>query len=521
MNAPGQRTWWPVLALVVCVACTPETEVPAGPGPTDVSPADPGMLSWEELAEPPGDAPEPLDISEPPDASEPPDVPSTPDTPDTPATPDEGPGMDADSAPDVAPPAPEGPARYPSGQIHSPVTPWLAQRWAGIRAQAPDADPAVFMKVGDSITASSQSLFCFASDNVDLADQADLADTLAWFLAGDASGTTSFDRESVSVKGGKTAAWAMGGAPSPVDQELAAITPSTALVMFGTNDSGWFGDDTAKTLRWYAEEMFALIDHLIASGVVPTLSTIPPRTNNIAIGQTVPQFNAVIRGLAQGRQVPLVDYHEAVLPLPDFGLSGDGVHPNVLAWGQGCVLTSEGLTHGYNVRNAVNLRALDRVRRTLDGSFGPWDEASPPLAGEGAPDDPWLCDAIPFTHLSDTASSPYSLLDEYTGCEASADESGPERYYRLELEKPRALRIAVVDHGDTDVDIHLLSASGTATGCLRRAHTLIAGTLAAGEYVLVADSWVSADGTVNAGEYLLTVTDCVAGDPRCAEPIGP
>ena len=60
---------------------------------------------------------------------------------------------------------------------------------------------------------------------------------------------TPFDRVSAAAQSGRTAAWVLAGDPSPVASELDAIQPSIALVMFGTNDIGWY-DDFGATLRW-------------------------------------------------------------------------------------------------------------------------------------------------------------------------------------------------------------------------------------------------------------------------------
>ncbi len=71
------------------------------------------------------------------------------------------------------------------------------------------------MKVGDSISYSTNYLYCFAGDNVQLGDQSSLADSLAFYLAGDAAGKTPFGRKSQAVLGGKTASWAMKGRAKP------------------------------------------------------------------------------------------------------------------------------------------------------------------------------------------------------------------------------------------------------------------------------------------------------------------
>ena len=70
-----------------------------------------------------------------------------------------------------------------------------------------------------------------------------------------------------------------------------------------------------------------------------------------------------VRAIAQGRGVPLVDLHHALTPLPNRGISQDGIHPSVAPSGA-CRLTSTGLQYGYNVRNLLTLDTgfpLDRM----------------------------------------------------------------------------------------------------------------------------------------------------------------
>jgi hypothetical protein len=368
------------------------------------------------------------------------------------------------------------------------------------------------MKVGDSITYSDAYLHCFAEPAVDLGDVADLQPTLDHFLAGDADGATPFDRWSHAVLGGKTASWALDGDPSPLAQEIEAIAPGLAVVMFGTNDASYWEDDTARMLRWYGEEMLALTDALVEAEVIPMLMTIPPRDSS-TFGPRTGVVNGVVRGIAQGFQVPLIDYHRLMIEAPDWGLSSDGVHPN--ASGDGCDFTASGLDHGYNLRNLVTLEALDRTRRALQGDPDVVDEVQPRADGDGSPDDPARIERLPFTRMSDTAASPHRRYDSYPGCDDGQDESGPDEHFALRLDRDTALRLVVIDRPGVDVDLHLLAGDGD---CLARDDTLIEGTLAAGDYRVVLDTYV-ADGVEQSGAYVVVAVACDAGDPACADPI--
>ena len=418
-----------------------------------------------------------------------------------------GQGGQAGAVPELAP------ALYPSDRTHSPITPYVVDRLTEILARNPTSARDLFMKAGDSITASNAFLYCFAGASVDLDTHADLQATLDVYRGATVLGTTSFDRDSDVVQSGRTAFWAMSGQPSPLTQEMDAVEPAVGVVMFGTNDIGWFGADHLATLDWYHGYMFDLVDAMLARGIIPILSTIPPRDDDSTLDAWVPTFNAAIRGFAQGRQIPLVDFHRELLPLPNHGLSGDGVHPNASGSGA-CVLTADGLGYGYDVRNLITLEALDRVRRAALSDAGALDADAPTLAGQGTTTSPFLIVGQPFVDVRDTRSAPSRVLDVYDGCSSTADESGPEVVYRLEVTSPVRIRAIVLDRGDVDIDVHLLDASATTAGCLARDDALLEADLTPGTYHIVLDTYVSA-GTEKSGEYLFVLMTCPPGDPAC------
>ena len=61
-------------------------------------------------------------------------------------------------------------------------------------------------------------------------------------------------------------------------------------------------------------------------------------------------------------------------------------------------------------------------------------------------DDPYLIEALPFTHQANTEAAA-RLIDSYTGCGATQDESGGELYYKLSLAEAANLRFLVLDRG--------------------------------------------------------------------------
>jgi lysophospholipase L1-like esterase len=392
---------------------------------------------------------------------------------------------------------PPEPTRYTSDARHSPLSPYVAAELARIRSNDPTLREDVLAKVGDSITVSTGFLHCFAGSRVNLDGRDALADTVAHFGTGDAAGTSPYTRTSLAAGVGWSA-WSVleGTTPPRVVQELDAIRPAFAVVMFGTNDIG------ANTPTRYADNLLDLVDTLTARGVVPIVSTFPPRDDNATADARVPLYKAIVRAVAEARQVPYVDFHGALLPLPGHGLGSDGVHPNTASSGA-CDLRAAGLAYGYNGRNLVTLEALDRTRRVVAGEAPP-DDPGPRRMGAGTTESPFIVDALPFTDVRNTAFATERTRTTYTGCSATANEGGPEYVYTLSLGAPRRVDVWLFDRGTVDVDVHVLDATGTPAGCLARNDTHVSVDLGAGTWTIVLDTYVSG-GVERAGEYLLVV----------------
>ncbi len=409
---------------------------------------------------------------------------------------------------------PDGPQVYPAGRVHSPVSAHVAQWWRDIAAAGPDQADDVFMKVGASSTVSTSTLYCFADDAaVDLGAHAELETTRQWFLGGNADGTTPFDRDTLAAEVGRTAGWAIDGDPSPLTQELQALSPGLALVHYGTNDMG-LGATYDAALSAFYENMSTLCDALQDAGVVPVLFGITRRGDDANAQRWVATYNATIRGLAQQRQIPFVDLFEAIDGLEGSGLSGDGLHLSASPDGA-CRLDEGGLAYGYNVRNLVALQALDRAVSVLVDAAPGLEDPLPPREGSGTFDDPIVVDGLPFADARDTNVDGVPVIGQYPGC-SDSDQSGPEVWYRLSLSRPQALRVVILDREGVDLDVHLLAeGADPATDCLARADRLIEANLPAGDHWLVVDTWGGA-GVPLAGPYLLVVTACDPGDPDCS-----
>lgn len=290
---------------------------------------------------------------------------------------------------------------------------------------------------------------------------------------------------------GWSASAPLAGSPSALATELAAIEPAFATVLFGTNDI------ERNNIDGYAGDMTALVDALLDAGVIPILSTMPPRDDSTTADAQVPRYGLVVRAIAEARQVPFLDLEPRLRALADHGIGPDGVHLERDARGA-CVLDATGLGHGDNLRNLLTLEALDRLRRAVvDGGAAP-DADNPPRPGSGTAADPFLVDALPFTDVRDTSTSPSDAVDTWAACGAQ-DESGPEHFYRLELAGAARVHALVLDRGSVDVDVHHVDELGT---CTARNDREIVVDLAAGSHTFVFDTFA---GAAQAGEHVVIV----------------
>jgi hypothetical protein len=412
---------------------------------------------------------------------------------------------DASGPPDAAvpPDAALGPAMYPADRAHSPITAWVAAHLRAVASRDAGQDPAVLAKVGASNTVNSNFLKCFAGANVNLDGRTHLQPTLDHYKGGDAAGTTPYQRDSLAAVVGWSAWSALSGDPNAVEQEIAAIHPSVAVILFGTNDI------EARDIFRYGDNMLDLADLLVDRGVIPVFTSVPPREDDATDDAWVPRYNAVSRAVAQARQVPYVDLHLGLMALPGHGMGPDGIHMDVYRQSgsaRGCVLTEDGLQHGFNVRNLLTLESLHRVKTVVLDGAPPPDPPGTPLHGDGSPALPFTIPTLPFSDVRDTSTGGFRTVDRYTGCAASQDESGAEFFYRLVVERVTNVRAMVLDRGAVDVDIHLLDGRPSGEGCLARDHRVVTRTLEPGTYHFSLDTFVSA-GTERSGEYILVLVE--------------
>lgn len=143
----------------------------------------------------------------------------------------------------------------------------------------------------------------------------------------------------------------------PINCEYRLVKPSLALIMIGTNDAPAFSADQ------YRSNMTRIVEISSQSGVIPVLSTLPPRAD---FNDKIIAYNDVIRQLASAYDVPLWDFFSAVNPLPNHGYSPeDGIHLSLPPGAPASTMdfTSDNLQYGTTMRN---LTALQMLKTVLD-----------------------------------------------------------------------------------------------------------------------------------------------------------
>lgn len=315
-----------------------------------------------------------------------------------------------------------------------------------------------FIKVGDSVTASGDSLYCVGrkpSLSALERDQPALFQAASHFGA-EAKYGGSFGRDSQAAVVGWSAWNAIDGTKNRVWREQQAHQARVALVQFGTNDI------EIGALHHFADKLFDLAEQLESGGALPVLYTIMHRGDRASAGRDVPRYNAVIRGVAQALQVPLVDYHLGLASLPRQGLSGDGIHPSTLNGATGrdpCDMSSEGLRFGYNVRNWLSLQALDRLRRVMTGEFQA--QVAVPRGGDGDQAHP-----VPVSSLdAQTPWVDFHPVDQSLAGSACSQGPGRGASYRLVVDATTRYRVLGFDRGlESDLQVYPEGSPGKCLG---------------------------------------------------------
>lgn len=224
--------------------------------------------------------------------------------------------------------------------------------------------PDVFAEVGDSITITNQFMWNIGVGGLHLDTYTDLQPVVDFFRRSH----NSFEWKGLAARGGWTSLNILdpNSAPdeicapeeSPLVCEYRILKPSVAFIMVGTNDI-IFGVPSDQ----YRQNLRTIIQTSINLGVIPIVSTIPDNLISPEAGNRVHEINAIIIAAAREFNVPLWNYWKALQPLPNKGISGDGVHPSSPPNNETAIFTPEGLGHGYNVRNLTGLQVLNAVWR--------------------------------------------------------------------------------------------------------------------------------------------------------------
>ena len=198
---------------------------------------------------------------------------------------------------------------------------------------------------------------------------AGLQPSIDFFASAIARGAdSSFSNTSLSADNGWTSADVLDPAranpsicqpgESPLRCEYRVVRPAIALILLGTNDVSKL--DAAR----YRVNMTQIVTQSLELGVIPVLSTVPPR---LQFEGECNVYNAILGEIAAQYTVPISDYGTAMRALPNYGLSSDGVHPS---WPDGdpaiaASFTPVHLQSGYTMRNLMLIQALDGVRLSV------------------------------------------------------------------------------------------------------------------------------------------------------------
>jgi hypothetical protein len=226
-------------------------------------------------------------------------------------------------------------------------------------------DPHTFVKVGDCMTDNPYFLIPIGEGEYDLGGYTDLQTTIDYFIEGDQN---SFSRVSQAALGGFNAASVLDStwvnqdfceaSESPLACEFQHMTPSIALIMFGTND-----------VFYLSEEMFdyflrQVVIETIKNGTLPIMSTFPQRPE---VPEKSILFNQIVANIATEYELPMINLWLALESLPNQGV--DPVETTHMTTPQDsanvCYFIGDNLEAGFTMRNLLTLQTLDAVLETI------------------------------------------------------------------------------------------------------------------------------------------------------------
>lgn len=222
----------------------------------------------------------------------------------------------------------------------------------------------VFSKVGDSITAAPQFLYPIGYGQYDLGGYGNLSGVVGFYSTENARTGNSFANESLAAGGGWTTETLITPGrgrtdiclgDSPLVCEYKLVKPAVALIMIGTNDSG------SGSAEVFAYNLRQIVEISINMGVLPVISTIPPKNIDSDQEARVDAYNLIIRQIAVQYDIPLWDYYSQMVNAPNRGMSADNLHPSYPPDGAAAHFTNENLQYGYTIRNLNALQVLNAI----------------------------------------------------------------------------------------------------------------------------------------------------------------
>lgn len=150
-----------------------------------------------------------------------------------------------------------------------------------------------------------------------------------------------------------------------LEKILDEYQPQVVVLMLGTNDAS-AGRPTAD----FRKDMQRAIDLMLARGIVPVLSTIPPHVYKLPLSR---EYNAALVKLAKDAALPMIDFEREILARRpndwDGTLLAKGdVHPTAEQGGVGPAHapTAENLKNsGYLLRGWLSVQKLAEVKRLV------------------------------------------------------------------------------------------------------------------------------------------------------------
>ena len=392
------------------------------------------------------------------------------------------------------------PVVYPVDRVHSPISADMLTDLLQYTDINGIIQNDVFMKAGNSKLVSTRALSCFDGGDVNLGTYTNLQSTLDHFLAGNASGNSPFERISLATQVGRTAAWLVGGDPSPMEDEFTTIWPRVTLITFGEDDMAF------PDLDHFANALLYAVDYALQRGSIPVIFSPVPCAGCPGGLEKSQQYRLLARSVAQYKQTPFVDLYLALDPLPNNGLGFDDIHMNTYNPGNmtPCFLTSQGLVFGYNTFNLLALQVLDRLRKILLQNEPAPDDDVELRIGSGSVAEPVVVSQFPFNDGNNLVSDGPDEVTDFDACGFPDSTAGHEIVYRLDLNSPGSLRVDLVSIDDAALAVWLFQGGTSGENCIDGMHKLLEAEVAAGTWYLVVEAFVDEEETLD-GEYLILI----------------